>query len=343
MGRSTASGHSSPAAQGDVEASWEPSAADWDALTSPPAAGQQQQQQQASSHPEVTAQHQASAAVSGGMSLSGQQPQPLQHRAVGSAAQDESTSAAGAAGAAAADGVEADAATEYTAPTVQDFYMLTSPAGGADGSTGSSSSSMFGSPLRVSVLTESDALALQHMQQQRGQSSSSSGGYFAEPDEASALSFDVFCSTSSSKGLMSLSLVVRESAGLDNVFVGVTTTNQADQRGLQVRCGDVCWALPAAQGYSWQRGFFRGVFERRQQMTLQFIRACRQAPQFKIRRHQRDLQTKICHRRAPHWFATESKAELALCVCLLLADPVVWLASGCQQQHGWRHNVRYRV
>jgi hypothetical protein len=36
---------------------------------------------------------------------------------------------------------------------------------------------------------------------------------------------------------MLLSLVVRGSAALDNVFVGVTSSTHTDQRGLQVRAG----------------------------------------------------------------------------------------------------------
>jgi hypothetical protein len=150
----------------------------------------------------------------------------------------------GTAGVAGIDG-EPPAAEPYSAPAVQDFYMLTSPATGIWGNSSSSSSGL-PLPLRVSVMTEADMLALQHAQRQRrgpharpsSSSSSSSGGVFehaAEGAEAGPFDFDVFCSTSSSRGRMGLSLVVRESAELDNVFVGLTTPNQADQRGLQVR------------------------------------------------------------------------------------------------------------
>ncbi|WIA30900.1 hypothetical protein OEZ86_000952 [Tetradesmus obliquus] len=46
--------------------------------------------------------------------------------------------------------------------------------------------------------------------------------------------FDAFVSTSSSRQLMVLSLVVRSSASLDNVFVGVTSSTHTDQRGMQI-------------------------------------------------------------------------------------------------------------
>lgn len=139
-------------------------------------------------------------------------------------------------------------------PHLQDFYMLTNPAGHNDTTATTSMGALQGAPLRVTVLTESDMLALQHAQQQQqnnrgfggfgssSRSSSDSSWGFGEPGAGQSsppLDFDIFCSSSSSQGLMSLSLVVRESAGVDNVFVGVTTPNQADQRGLQVGVG-VC-------------------------------------------------------------------------------------------------------
>jgi hypothetical protein len=84
-------------------------------------------------------------------------------------------------------------------------------------------------------------LALQqHMQGNWTASSSSSslGGGLAEGNGdgfGPSIDCGVYVSNSSSStGRMGLSLVVRESAGLDNVFVGVTTPNQVDQRGLQV-------------------------------------------------------------------------------------------------------------
>jgi hypothetical protein len=168
-------------------------------------------------------------------------------------AQGSAAAAAAAAAAGGGSGVHIDAgvagvngepptAEPYSAPAVHDFYMLTSPATGIWGNSSSSSSMPL--PLRVSVLTEADMLVLQHAQRQRrgpntrsNSSSNSSGGVFdhaAEAAEAGPFDFDVFCSTSSSRGRMGLSVVVRESAELDNVFVGLTTPNQADQRGLQV-------------------------------------------------------------------------------------------------------------
>lgn len=137
------------------------------------------------------------------------------------------------------DSVSAAAPTEYSPPAVQDFYMLTSrPRVNLAGS------SMLPAPLRISLLTDSDMLALQqHAQQQQQQwhgpaphSSSGGGCGYDEPPELD-FDFDLFCSSSVGRDMMSLSLVVRESAELDNVFVGLTTPSQSDQRGLQVGGG----------------------------------------------------------------------------------------------------------
>jgi hypothetical protein len=47
---------------------------------------------------------------------------------------------------------------------------------------------------------------------------------------------------------MVFSLVVRGSAALDNVFVGVTSSTHTDQRGLQVRAGGGAASAAAAAG-----------------------------------------------------------------------------------------------
>jgi hypothetical protein len=160
----------------------------------------------------------------------------LQAVAAAAAAEAEGGDSTAAAGAAVA------TPAEYSPPVVQDFYILTSRPGSL------ASTSMLPAPLRASVLTEGDMLALQHAQQQHqqqqrglaGANSSSSGGDCGFDEHAQGqFDFDIFCSSSSSSGRMGLSVVARESAGLDNVFVGLTTRNQADQRGLQV-CVSVC-------------------------------------------------------------------------------------------------------
>jgi hypothetical protein len=195
----------------------EATADDWDALTYPlPVVPRELQQLQQLLQPSSAA-----------------KPQPPQQDSVmpagaGTAAADAEQDSASAAAA---------APTEYSPPAVQDYYMLTSrPRVNLAGS------SMLPAPLRVSLLTDSDMLALQqHAQQQQQQwhglaphGSSTCG--FEEPPELD-FDFDLFCSSSVSRDMMSLSLVVRESAELDNVFVGLTTPSQADQRGLQVGRG----------------------------------------------------------------------------------------------------------
>lgn len=204
------------ASEADVQA--EATADDWDALTYPlPVAPRELEQLL----------HSSSAA----------KRQPQQQASVTPVGAGSVADAASAAQHAEQDSVSAAAPTGYSPPAVQDFYMLTSrPRVSLAGS------SMLPAPLRVSLLTDSDMLALQqHAQQQQQQwhgtaphSSSSGGGCgFEEPPELD-FDFDLFCSSSVGRDMMSLSMVVRESAELDNVFVGLTTPSQADQRGLQV-------------------------------------------------------------------------------------------------------------
>uniref|UniRef100_A0A383V9C7 Potassium channel tetramerisation-type BTB domain-containing protein n=1 Tax=Tetradesmus obliquus TaxID=3088 RepID=A0A383V9C7_TETOB len=136
----------------------------------------------------------------------------------------------------------------HTEPLMQYFYLNTSrPTAAQDGVLPAAH------PLRVTVLPESD-LQISSSQSSGSSSSSSYPGRPAGPQgqgiwgNAAAGSaggpaadawgvlagFDAFVSTSSSRQLMVLSLVVRSSAALNNVFVGVTSSTYTDQRGMQI-------------------------------------------------------------------------------------------------------------
>jgi hypothetical protein len=125
-------------------------------------------------------------------------------------------------------------------PKVQSFYIktVTSPA--------AVSGAVPLQPLKVAVSTEADMMIQQQQQwQQRASGSSTSSkegaaagfadGGSAFSYTAAAASCDIFCTVSSSRQLLVFSFVAKSSAGLDNIFVGATSVNHIDQRGLQVR------------------------------------------------------------------------------------------------------------
>eukprot|EP00878_Enallax_costatus_P011178 GHUV01011672.1.p1 GENE.GHUV01011672.1~~GHUV01011672.1.p1 ORF type:complete len:351 (+),score=97.97 GHUV01011672.1:648-1700(+) len=117
-----------------------------------------------------------------------------------------------------------------TDPSVQYFYLKTSPLVriSTDDPTSAAAPVV---PLKVHISTEADILA--HQQQQGGILDLLSNA--AQPG-SSLPGCDVFCSVSSSQQQLGLSLVSRSSAGVDNLFVGVTGPNHTRQRGLQIPC-----------------------------------------------------------------------------------------------------------
>lgn len=121
-------------------------------------------------------------------------------------------------------------------PTLaQHYYIKTSPAllrsAGVAG--------LPALPLRVNVFTEDD-LAPPPPAASGGAGDAASGPALAAAAARGSPAglvggADVFISSSAGRGQMLLSVVARNSAGLDNLFVGVTSANHTDQRGMQVR------------------------------------------------------------------------------------------------------------
>lgn len=118
------------------------------------------------------------------------------------------------------------------------YYLRTSPAvNPLSADAGSQRSPLL--PLKVSVHTDSDMQAKEQQLQELQQQDSIFGGPSSTGTSLGGLlsgsGCDVFCSVSSSKQALTLSVVARGSAAVDNLFLGVTSVNHTDQRGLQVR------------------------------------------------------------------------------------------------------------
>lgn len=132
--------------------------------------------------------------------------------------------------------------TPLAEASMQYYYLTTSPPVKLPIEATAHAAAAAVAPFKVSVYTEADMLAKQ--QQQQGVqgpasmlSSLGAGGF------NSLLSgCDVFCSLSSSRQMLVMSLVARGTAATDNMFVGVTSASHADQRGLQVCSVCCCWS-----------------------------------------------------------------------------------------------------